>query len=119
MPSHDEPARVLDALLVGLGVAQRRQRYGAGLRNLVCRAVADEDGLAPPLDNNVLALRDRGQPDLDLGQRQHVCRRRHGPQEILHRGLGRRSTHHAHGPHDKVRRGAVAVSVAIALAIKS
>ena len=58
---HDEPLGLLDALGVGLGIAQGLHLDGVGLLNLIGRAVTDEDGLAAPLDDDVLALRDGGE----------------------------------------------------------
>lgn len=50
---HDEPLGLLDAVGVGLRVAERLNLDGVGLVNLGGGAVADEDGLATPLDNDL------------------------------------------------------------------
>lgn len=51
---HDEPLGVLDAVGILLGVAQGRDLHLVGLVDLIGSAVADEDGLAAPLDNDLL-----------------------------------------------------------------
>ena len=48
-----------------------------GLFDLVFGAVADKDGLASPLDDDVLALGDGGEVDLDFCLREHVGRGGH------------------------------------------
>ena len=63
---HDEPFGLLDALGVCLGIAQGLHLDGVGLLNLVGCAVTDEDGLAAPLDDDVLALRDGGEVHFHL-----------------------------------------------------
>ena len=50
---HDEPLGALDAVLVGLGVAQGGDVDLVGLLDLVLGSVADEDGLAAPLDDDL------------------------------------------------------------------
>jgi hypothetical protein len=51
---HDEPFGLLDAVLVGLGVAEGGNGDLVGLFDLVGGTVADEDGLATPLDDDLL-----------------------------------------------------------------
>jgi hypothetical protein len=51
---HDEPLRLLDAVLVGLGVAEGGDVDLVGLVNLLLGTVADEDGLASPLDDDLM-----------------------------------------------------------------
>ena len=63
---HNEPLRLLDALGVGLGIAQGLHFDGVGLLNLIGSAVPNEDGLAAPLDDDVLALRDGGEAHFHL-----------------------------------------------------
>jgi hypothetical protein len=53
---HDEPLRLLDTVLIGLGVAEGRDVNLVGLVNLLLGTVADEDGLAAPLDDDLCFL---------------------------------------------------------------
>ena len=50
---HDQPLGLLDTLLVGLGIAQGGDVDLVGLINLALGTVADEDGLASPLDDDL------------------------------------------------------------------
>lgn len=52
---HDEPFGLLGAGLVRLGVAERLDVDAVGLLDLLRGTVADEDGLAAPFDDDVLA----------------------------------------------------------------
>lgn len=79
---HDEPLRLLDAVLIGLRVAQLLPVDLLGLGNLVGGSVADEDGLPTPLDDDILALRNGSQVDFDLGLREHVGRGGHVHEEV-------------------------------------
>jgi hypothetical protein len=60
---HDQPLRPLDALGVGLRVAELRKVHPVGLFDLFGSAVADEDGLATPFDDDL----DRGCNALECG----------------------------------------------------
>ena len=104
---HDEPLWLLDAGLVGLWVAEALPVDLAGLVDLLLRAVADEHGLAAPLDDRVLALGDARELDLDLGEREHIRRGGHCPQKLRHGRLGDRRGEHAHGPDHEVGERAV------------
>lgn len=50
---HDEPLGFLDAVFVGLGVAEGFDLDGAGVFDFGFGAVADEDGFAAPLDDDL------------------------------------------------------------------
>ena len=50
---HDQPLGVLDTVRVGLRVPQRLDLYFVGFLDLVGCAVADEDWLAAPFDDNL------------------------------------------------------------------
>lgn len=50
---HDQPLGALDTVVVGLGVTERLPLGLAGLGDLVLGTVADEDGLATPLDDDL------------------------------------------------------------------
>lgn len=50
---HDKPLGLLDTVVVGLGVTERGNGDLVGLVDLGLGAVADEDGLASPLDDNL------------------------------------------------------------------
>ena len=52
---HDEPLGLLDALAVGLRVAQGFPFGVFGFFDLGLGAVADEDGLAAPFDNDLIS----------------------------------------------------------------
>ena len=54
---HDQPLRVLDTVLVGLRVTKRGNLDVVGFIDLVLGTVTDEDGLATPLDDNLLNTR--------------------------------------------------------------
>jgi hypothetical protein len=97
---HDEPFGLLDAVLVGLGVAQGFPLGVFGFFDLGLGAVADEDGLASPFDNDlvgvsqhlrcwvicggtyVLALGDGGEVNLDLGLGEDVGGCGHVDEEV-------------------------------------
>ena len=104
---HDEPLGLLDAGIVRLRVAQGLPVDLAGLLDLVLRAVADKDGLAAPLDDDVLALGDARELDLDLGEREHIRRGGHRAEELGHGGLGDGRGEHAHGADHEVGERAV------------
>jgi hypothetical protein len=80
--NHDEPLGLLDALAVLLRVAKSLPLGVLGLLDLVGGTVANEDGLAAPLDDNVLALGDGSEVDLDLGLGQDVGGCGHVDQEV-------------------------------------
>lgn len=50
---HDQPLGALSTVVVGLGVTQTLPVNLAGLVDLILGAVADEDGLATPLDDDL------------------------------------------------------------------
>lgn len=79
---HNEPFRLLDSVTVGLWVAELLPVEVLGFLDLVAGAVADEDGLASPLDDNVLAFGDGGEVDLDLGLSQDIGGGGHVYQEV-------------------------------------
>jgi hypothetical protein len=95
---HDEPLWLLRPLLVRLGVPERLPVRVASLVNLALRAVADEHRLSTPFDDDVLALRDGVDVDLDLGHGEDVGRCRHCTKELGHSALcdgGGEDTHAA------------------------
>jgi hypothetical protein len=104
---HDEPLGLLDAGVVGLWIAKALPVDLARLVDLCGRAVAYEHGLAAPLDDRVLALRDARELELDLGQREHVRGRGHRAEELGHARLGYRCGEHAHGADHEVGERAV------------
>jgi hypothetical protein len=53
---HDEPFGLLDTVRVGLGVAQGFPLGVFGFLDFALGAVADEDGLASPFDNDLLRI---------------------------------------------------------------
>lgn len=108
---HDQPLGLLDSLLVTLRIAQRLPVGFSGLVNLRLGPVPHEDGLAAPFDDDVLALRDCGQFNLNLGERKHVRRGRHGFKEFGDGGFGDRRGDEAKSADHKVRERAVAFGV--------
>lgn len=104
---HDEPLGFLDTIVVRLRVPEGLPVDVARLVDLVLRAMADKDGLAAPLDDRVLALRDAPQLHLDLGQREHVRGGGHRAEELGHGGLGHGRGEHAHGSDHEVGERAV------------
>jgi hypothetical protein len=79
---HDEPLRLLDSVRVGLGVTKSLPLGIVGLLDLFGGTVSDEDGLSSPLDDDVLALRDVGEINLNLGLSQDICGSRHVDEEV-------------------------------------
>lgn len=79
---HDEPLGLLDSVRVGLGVSEGLPLGVLGLLDLVCGTVSNKDGLASPLDDDVLALGDGGEIDLNLGLGQDICGSRHVDEEV-------------------------------------
>jgi len=79
---HDEPLRLLDSVRVGLGVTESLPLGALGLLDLIGGTVSDEDGLSSPLDDDVLALGDGGEIDLNLGLGQDICGSRHVDKEV-------------------------------------
>lgn len=79
---HDEPLGLLDSVRVGLGVTERLPLGVLGLLDLVGGTVSNEDGLSSPLDDDVLALRDGGEVDLNLGLGQDICGSGHVDEEV-------------------------------------
>lgn len=106
---HDQPLRILDTVLVRLGVPKGGDLNVVGLIDLLLSTVTDEDRLATPLDDNllsyavsitvatrysgrrntmryrvtyVLALRDGTKADFDLSLGQDIRRGGHVNQEV-------------------------------------
>jgi hypothetical protein len=79
---HDEPLGLLRTLLIGLGVTERLPVNRACLGDLVRRTVANEHGLATPLDDDVLAFRDGGEVNFDLCLSQDVGGSGHVHEEV-------------------------------------
>ena len=51
--NHDQPLRLLDTVLIPLGISQRLDFHVLGFLDFVGSSVADEDGLASPFDDNL------------------------------------------------------------------
>lgn len=101
---HDQPLRVLHTVLVLLRVTEGGNLDAVGFIDFFLGPVTNEDGLATPLDDNllstrglisiypkkhnaisatyVLALRDRTKADFDLGLGQDIRRGGHVNQEV-------------------------------------
>ena len=69
---HDEPLWLLDTVSIRLWVTKCLPVKVLGLLDLVCSSVTDENWLTTPLDDNVLALGDRCEVDLNLGLSQDI-----------------------------------------------
>ena len=96
--NHDQPFRLLDTVLILLRIPQCLNLHVLGFLDLVGGAVADEDGLASPFDDDlfpsvyrlhrtrsdayVLALWNGRQVDLDLSHSQNIRGSRHVHKEI-------------------------------------
>lgn len=104
---HDQPLRLLRAGLVGLWVTERLPVRAPRLLDLVLGTVTDEDGLATPLDDDVLALRNAGEFDLYLGKCKNVGGRGHGLQELGDGGLCDGGGDDTHGTDHEVGKSAV------------
>ena len=105
LTKHNQPLRLLHTVRVGLRVAQAFPLGVLGLLDLVGGTVADEDGLASPLDDDlgsdqklmssancsiatyVLALGDGGEVEFDLGLGQNVGRGRHVHEEVWNQAV--------------------------------
>lgn len=84
---HDKPLWLFRPVLVTLRITQLLPVFLAGLINLALRPVADEHGLAAPLDDDVLPFGNVGKLDFDLREREHIGGRGHRAQELGHRRL--------------------------------
>ena len=69
---HDQPFWLLYAIAVGLRVTKLLPILILGLLDLVLCAMAYEDRLPAPLDDDVLAFWDLRKVDFDFGLCQHV-----------------------------------------------
>lgn len=114
---HNKPSRVLNTLFVGLGITEDRNVNVTGLSNLVSSTVTNENGLTTPLDDDVTALGDGGEVDLDLGQSQNISRSAHGRKEVLDGGLGSGSRDHTKGTNHEVRESTVGITVSVLLEV--
>jgi hypothetical protein len=59
LTEHDEPLGTLDTVFIGLGVTERLPLALTGLVDLTLGTVADEDGLATPLDDDLFGVLDK------------------------------------------------------------
>ena len=82
---HDEPLWLLDTIGVLLGITEGRDLDGIGFFDFGRGAVADEDGLTTPLDDDVLALGDGSEVNLDLGHGEDVGGGGHIDEEVCGR----------------------------------
>jgi hypothetical protein len=80
---HDEPFGLLDAVLVGLRVAQGFPLGVFGFFDFGLGAVADEDGLASPFDNDLGGVSQRSR----FGGVSRNCRRTFLPSGIAARSI--------------------------------
>jgi hypothetical protein len=85
---HDQPLWFLRSLLVTLWIPQGLHIHLPGLLYLLLGPVTDEDGLAAPFDDDVLAFGDRREFDLDFGECEDVGGRGHRCQELGDGGFG-------------------------------
>ena len=79
---HDKPLRLLRTRFIGFGVAQGLPVDRARLVDLRLSTVTNEDRLAASLDDDVRALGNGAQVDLDLGESENVRRGGHARQEF-------------------------------------
>ena len=82
LTKHDQPLWLLDTLDIRLRIPQRLPFHAFRVLDLLACAVADEDGFAAPFDNDIFALGDGGEVDLDFSLCEHVRRGGHVDQEI-------------------------------------
>lgn len=101
----DDPLGLDHAILVVLGVTQLGQIHSLLRGDLLLRAVADEQRLAPPLEGDILALGDITELDLDFGQGQDVRGRAHGGHELGDYRLGGVERHDGGGAGHQVGEG--------------
>lgn len=80
-------------------------------------SVTNENGLTTPLDDNVLALRNSGEVDLDLSQSQNISGSRHTGKEVLNGGLSGSSRDHTEGTNNEVSGSTVAIGVTARLQV--
>ena len=108
---HNEPFGALDTVRISLRVTQRVYINVVGFVNLRLRAVANKDWFTAPFDNGVLALRNVGHINLDLGQRKHIARRTHSGEEIGHSRASASSRNRTERTDHKVRKRSVSLWV--------
>lgn len=82
---HDEPLWPLDTVGVLLGITEGLDLDGVGFFNFGGGAVADEDGLTTPFDDDVLALGDGSEVNLNLGHGKDVSGGGHVDEEVCGR----------------------------------
>jgi len=95
---HYQPFGLLDTVFIWLGISQSLPFRVLCFFDLGRCSVADEDGLASPFDNHILALGDRRQINLDLGLSKDIGGSGHVNEEVLNsrlRAHRRQSTHRA------------------------
>lgn len=108
---HDKPLWPLHSVVISLGITQALDVNLVGLLNLVGSSVSDENRLSSPLDDQVLALRDGGHVDFNLGQSQDIGGSSHVGQNVADGGLGSRSGEKTHRADHEVGQGSVGVGV--------
>jgi hypothetical protein len=69
---HNQPLGFLNSLLIRLRIAESFPIDILGLFDLVWGAMSDKDGLAAPFDDDVLALGNGGEVNLDFGHGEDV-----------------------------------------------
>lgn len=84
---HDQPFGLLGSRLIALGIPHALPVLSPSLLNLRLSPVTNEDRLATPFDDDVLALGNAGELDLHLGHGQNVGGRRHALEELRDGGL--------------------------------
>lgn len=83
---HDEPLWLLDTVGVLLRITERLNLDGIRFFDFGGGTVADEDGLTTPFDDDILALGDGGEVNLDLGHSEDVGGGGHVEEKVCGRG---------------------------------
>lgn len=103
----DEPLGFLHAVVVCLRVSELYTVIRGGERDLIFGAVANEDGLAAPLDGGGLTQGDGAEVDLDGALCKHVCGGGHGVDELEDDDSGGRCRNELSGAKDEISEGAL------------
>ena len=103
---HHKPLRFQSSVVIGLLVAEAGQRHAGLGADLGRGAVADKNGLAPPLDSDGLPHRDAADVELRGCKGKDVGRGAHGTDELDHEDSRGGRVGEPHAGQQEVREGA-------------
>jgi len=102
LTQHHQPLGFLNTIRVVLGITELSNVDCICLRDFICSAVTDENGLSAPFDGDITTLGDVVEVDLHLGQGQDISRGRHVGQKVRDGRLGSKEGHSSCGADHKV-----------------